>query len=155
MAGAGGGNSKATVRFKGDLRSVTILRNLDTVSTYMGGTQPMRSYVNDQWVDMRDVANTGFYLLPVTVFEPGEDGAPPVITLVIQDLKNPDDPSCGMLNPVLVAAIWNQFEGYIASQSGGAFRRSDATRKRDDANEIQALFCRESIPVPEAKPFQR
>ena len=112
----------------------------------------MRSYVNDQWVDMRDVANTGYYLLPVAAFEPDPDGTPPVITLVIQDLKNPDDPSCGVLPAALVAAIWNQFESYTRRISA-SFVASDPARKREDALEIQRQYCRGSIPAPEVKPF--
>lgn len=152
IASTTGADSKQTVRYKSDLRSAVVYRNRDNVVPYVGGSQPMTAYVNDKWVDMRDVANTGYYLIPVETFAPEVDGTVPVISIVIQDLKNPDDPSCGTLKPALVAAIWNQFEGYMRS-AGLSFVAADPLKQRADAGEVAQQFCKVVAPVESPKAF--
>jgi S1-C subfamily serine protease len=147
-----GANSKATVRYKSDLRSAAIYRNQDTIVPFVGGSQPMRTYVNDQWVDMRDVANTGYYMVPIEAFAPEVDGTVPVISIVIQDLKNPDDPSCGILKPSLVAAIWNQFEGYMRANAI-SFVAADPLKQRPDAAAIGQGYCKIVEPTASPKAF--
>lgn len=146
IAAASGQNSKATVRYKSDLRRAYFFRNSDTLVAYMGGTHPARQYVNDEWVDLRDVANIGYYLLPVEAFAPEEDGTVPVITIVLYDLKNPDEPSCGVLKPELVAAIWNQFIGHRQAQGETAVE-AIASKRRPDAGQVSGQFCT-VVPEP-------
>ena len=147
VASTVGTDSKKTVRYKSDLRSAAIYRNMDTVEVFIGGAQPMREYVNNQWVDMRDVANTGYYLIPIETFAPDADGTVPVVTIVLQDLKNPDDPSCGSLKPELVAGIWNQFEQHLRTV-GVDFVAADPRKVRPDAGQVRKLFC-QSVPAEE------
>jgi hypothetical protein len=153
VASAAGTDSKKTVRYKSDLRSAAIYRNLDTVEAFIGGAQPMREYVNNAWVDMRDVANTGYYLIPIATFAPGADGTVPVVTIVMQDLKNPDDPSCGSLKPELVAGIWNQFEQHLRTV-GVDFVAADPKKVRPDAAQVRKLYCQsvsaEEVVAPKA-----
>jgi hypothetical protein len=147
IASVSGADSKQTVRYKSDLRSAAIYSDRDTVGVFIGGARPMPQYVNNKWVDMRDVANVGYYLIPIETFAPDADGTVPVVTIVMQDLKNPDDPSCGSLKPDLVASIWNQFQAHLQS-SGVDFVAADPAKQRPDAAAIRKLYC-SSIPAGE------
>ena len=148
-----GAFAKATYRYKSDLASLTVYRNRDIVQPYLGGTRPLRQYLKNQWVDMRDVANTGFYLFPLETFAPEADGRPPVITLLLRDLKHPDDPGCRVLAPQLVAAIWNQFELYF-KEAGIPIVASDPGKAATNAAKAAGLDCSDALtPGAAPRPF--
>lgn len=140
VAAAARVESKATIRYKSDLRSATFYRNGEKVTPYMGGTQPVKQYVNDAWIDMRDVANTGYYLVPVEVFAPEPDGTPPAIFVVLDDLKNPAEPGCGLLPNDVVAAVWNQFRPYFHENGVDAVEATPKLRRETQAA-VTAELC--------------
>jgi putative serine protease PepD len=109
-------NSKQTVRYKGDLREAELYRNGERVAPIRGGTTPVKQFVDNVWVDLKDVANYGYYVYPAEVFAPDSAGAPPVVAVKLIDLKNPDTPSCRTLDKDAVVITWNDFAAYYADQ---------------------------------------
>ena len=67
-------------------------------------------YEQNQWVEMKDVAYRGYYILNPEAFEPDSSGSPPSISFHILDLKHPDDANRYTLPAELVARAWNDFE---------------------------------------------
>ncbi len=124
-----GPNTKQTIRFKGDLREATLYRNGDPVTPIKGGSMPVKQYVNNVWVDLKDVANEGYYIYPADVFAPDANGVPPILAIKLVDLKNPDEPSCDFLKKDAVALVWNDFAAYYADQ-GAAFTPADKKAKQ-------------------------
>jgi hypothetical protein len=104
-----GAYGKQTVRYKGDLREAEIYRNGERVTPIRGGTTPVKQYVDNVWVDLKDVANYGYYVFPADLFAPDSTGALPVIHVKLVDLKNPEFPSCKTLGEDLVGTIWSDF----------------------------------------------
>lgn len=100
---------QATMRFKGDVRGVTIYRDGEAVVPIRAGHIPQRRVVNNQWVEMRDVANMGLAILDARVFKPRPDGTIPQITVAIDDLNRPNELSCYPLQAQIAARIWNDF----------------------------------------------
>jgi hypothetical protein len=147
-----GPSGKATVRYSGDLRGTYIFRNGEPVRLLKGGTTPMKQYVDNQWVDLRDVANYGFYVLPAEVFAPEADGTPPSIVIDLDDLKNPTWPSCRELPREVVATVWNDFVLYFAA-TGEPFVRADAKMKPTSAPKKDAV-CQKSRQLRTAPPAE-
>ena len=125
VAGAAGVATQAKYVFKGDLEHLAVYRDGELVRPLLGGRTPQRVYYEDQWVQMKDVAYRGYYVLDPEVFAPDSTGAPPVIVLEISDLKHPNDRKLFRLDPKLVAQIWNDFAVYYEAR-GVTFVRSDA-----------------------------
>lgn len=109
-------NGKATMRFSGDLEGAYIYRNGAPVEPLIGGSTPEKAYVDNQWVDLKDVANYGIYVLPAEAFAPDVSGTPPSIVVEIADLKNPTAESCRELPSEVVATVWNDFVLYHRSR---------------------------------------
>jgi hypothetical protein len=109
-------NTRQTIRYKGDLRAAEIYRNGDLQVPILGGTTPVKQYIDNVWVDLKDVANYGVYVFPIELFRPDEQGVPPVIHVKFEDLKNPDLPSCTTLKREIVALVWNDFAPYFTDQ---------------------------------------
>lgn len=126
LTGAGG---KQTIRYRSDLRAVRLYRNGVQVSPIMGGVTPVKQYVNDMWVDLKDVASYGYYVFSPEVFAPDSVGTPPALFLHLDDLKNPTSPSCTQLSREIVATIWNDFEMFYRGLGVQAIVASDP-RKR-------------------------
>ncbi len=126
LTGAGG---KATYRFKGDLRGVQVYRNGMEVEPIFGGHAPVRVYQDNQWVDLKDVADRGYYIFPVDIFAPDADGTPPSILLRIEDLKHPNERGCTFLPKVVVVNAWNDLEPFAMTVAREPFVRADLNRK--------------------------
>lgn len=101
--------------FKGDVAGVSFTRNGRLVRYVQGGHAPQR-VEKEGLIDLKDVADFGYYTLLPDVFEPDTAGVPPVIGLEIADLKNPNLPRSLTLSPDVVAQIWNDFVPYLREQ---------------------------------------
>lgn len=117
VAALTGAASKATFKYKADVQSVTFYRNGAPVIPIFGGTRPVEVYTDNQWVSLKDVANTGIYFLDPLLFAPDSQGRPPTFVIEIKDLKHPDDPTCKELSHELVAFTWNDFRPYLKTVS--------------------------------------
>jgi len=113
VIGLTGQNSKATYKYKADVQLVTFYRNGVPVVPIRGGATPVELYQDDRWVALKDVANTGIYMLNPLIFAPDTLGTPPSIVVMVQDLKNPKEPSCKELSRKTVAYAWNDFRPYL------------------------------------------
>jgi S1-C subfamily serine protease len=121
-----GPNLRATYKFKGDVRGAQVFRNQEPVEPIKGGHAPVKVYVENQWVSLKDVADEGFYVFDVEIFRPDTTGAPPSIVVAIRDLKSPKDLKCIEIPAEVVARAWNDFESfYQQSRPQAGFRRAD------------------------------
>lgn len=105
--------------FQGDVRGVQFARNGSFVQYVYGGHAPVRIDESSLLTRTADVADFGFYALLPEVFEPEEDGTPPVIELDIADLLNPALPRRVTIPPEVVASIWNDFVPYFRQVDPG------------------------------------
>jgi hypothetical protein len=106
---------QATYKFQGDVRGVQLFRgdSGERVSSLGGGHGPIAVYQEGAWVELKDVADQGYYVFDPDVFRPSADGTPPVLVLGVSDLKHhPGRFSCRVLPKELVAQVWNGFEDY-------------------------------------------
>jgi S1-C subfamily serine protease len=121
-----GPNLKATYKFKGDVRGVQVFRNQEPVEPIKGGHAPVKVYLDNQWVSLKDVADEGFYVFDVEVLRPDSAGAPPAIVVAIRDLKSPKQLKCIEVPTEVVARAWNDFESfYQQNRPRAGFRRAD------------------------------
>jgi hypothetical protein len=121
-----GPNLRATYKFKGDVRGVQVFRNQQPVEPIKGGHTPVRVYVEDRWVSLKDVADEAFYVFDVEILRPDSSGAPPSIVVAIRDLKSPKNLKCIEISTDVVAQAWNDFESFYQQKRPRAgFRRAD------------------------------
>jgi len=121
-----GPNLKATYKFKGDVRGAQVFRNQEPVEPIKGGHAPMKVFVENQWVSLKDVADEGFYVFDVEILRPDASGAPPSIVVAIRDLKSPKDLKCTEVSADVVAQAWNDFESfYQQNRPQAGFRRAN------------------------------
>jgi S1-C subfamily serine protease len=126
-----GANLKATYKFKGDVRGAQVFRNQEPAQPIKGGHTPMKVYVDNQWVSLKDVADQGFYIFDIEVLRPGSDGAPPSIVIAVQDLKNSKRFKCRVLPRDVIAQAWNDFETFYQEKRPAAgFIRADAKKTK-------------------------
>lgn len=116
---------RAKYVFKGDVQDVEWYRNGVPVDPVVGGRAPQRVYVQNSWVEMKDVAYLGLYVFGPNVFAPDSSGSPPSIIAHISDLKHPNDQNYVELPGKVVARIWNDFGPYYR-RTGQSFRAADA-----------------------------
>lgn len=105
---------KAKYTYTGDVRGVTVWRDSEVVVPVSGGHGPIPTFVDNQWVSMKDVADRGYYVFDPRVFRPEADGRVPRIQIVVDDLKHPKSRACLTLSRREVARIWNDFEMFFA-----------------------------------------
>lgn len=108
--------SQAKLRVKGDVRGARFYRNGTEVQPIFGGHSPVEYYQNDRWIELRDVADRGYYLLPPELFEPDEMGRPALVTVVVRDLKNPATLSAVDYFGETSARMWTDFAPYYRSR---------------------------------------
>jgi hypothetical protein len=114
-AAVAGTASKATYKFDGDVRGVELFRgdSAEPVVPLRGGHAPVAVYEAGAWVELKDVADLGFYVFDPEVFRPSADGTPPVLVIGVSDLKHhPERLACRVLPKEVVAETWNGFEDY-------------------------------------------
>ena len=104
-------------KFRGDLRGARFYRNGVEVRPLSGGHRPWEAYVNDRWVRLADVADEGIYVLPPDLFAPDSLGRPAMVTMVFQDIKNPQSGSFVDFYDATAANIWNDFVPYYQTVS--------------------------------------
>lgn len=150
LTGAAG---KATLRYSGDLQGASFFRNGEIATPLKGGTTPVKQYVNNHWIDLKDVANYGFFVLPAEVFAPDADGAPPSIVIELADFKNPTLEACRELSREVVARIWNDFGVYFAA-AGLQFVRADPSNVAVGLPEKDKV-CSDSRQARGAPPVER
>jgi S1-C subfamily serine protease len=138
-----GPNLRATYKFKGDVRGVQVFRNRQPVEPIKGGHSPVKMYVDNQWVTLKDVADAGFYVFDVEVLRPDSTGAPPSIVVAIRDLKSPNKLKCTELPTDVVAMAWNDFEPfYQQSRPRAGFRGADPKTVGDRTAAWQTDFLK-------------
>lgn len=145
-------NGKATMRFSGDLESAYIYRNGMPVEPLIGGSTPEKAYVDNRWVDLKDVANYGIYVVAAEVFAPDAEGTPPSIVVEIADLKNPTAESCRELPRQVVATVWNDFVLYHRSR-GEPFMPADPKARPAKPVSVNEI-CAASRKVRKAPPVE-
>lgn len=122
----GGTVSPAKMKFRGDVRGARFYRNGVEVEPYAGGHSPVAMRIEDRWVELKDVADQGWYAVPPALFEPDSDGTPALVTITIQDLKNPKILSSIDYWGEVSAWVWNSFVPYFeAAEPGGSIRRAN------------------------------
>jgi S1-C subfamily serine protease len=123
--------SPAQMKFRGDVRGARFYRNGVEVEPIRGGHGPQAVRVDNEWVKLKDVADMGYYVLPVEAFAPDSaTGAPARVSIVVQDLKNPNSLSTTDIDNEASARVWNDFGPYFHSiPSGRAWRPADAKLK--------------------------
>jgi S1-C subfamily serine protease len=135
---------RASFKFRGDVRGVKVYRGAVPLVPLRGGHAPVKVYVEDRWVSVKDVADQGFYTFSIDDFRPDRLGHPPKIFVAIQDLKNPKKSKCVRIPSDVVAQVWNEFEGYLAERSGvESFLRSDPNPDRPGEGDRRADFLDE------------
>lgn len=132
---------QATYKFKGDVRGMELFRGEVPVEAIKGGHAPMKMYLQDRWVSLKDVADMGYYLYDPEVFRPDSLGAPPQVSIAIRDLKNPKRLKCRELSPEVIARVWNDFESYYAEKRpGDGFQASNAKAANDRPSLREGTF---------------
>jgi len=105
--------SAARMKFQGDVRGARFYRNGIEIEPIRGGHGPQKMVVDNQWIELKDVADRGYYVLPVMLFQPDSAGAPPMVSIVVQDLKNPKALSSVDVWGETAARVWNDFAPYF------------------------------------------
>ena len=115
-------NMQATYKFLGDVRGVEVLRNGAPVTPIKGGHAPMKVWVDNRWVSLKDVADQGYYVFDAELLRPDSAGTPPSIIVMIKDLKSPKYLKCRELPFKVVARAWNDFKAfYLDTRPGLTF----------------------------------
>ena len=109
--------SPGQFKFRGDLRGARFYRNGVEVRPLGGGHRPWEAYVNDRWIRLADVADEGIYVLPPELFAPDSLGRPAMVTIVFQDIKNPQSGSLVNFYDATAANVWNDFVPYYQAVS--------------------------------------
>jgi S1-C subfamily serine protease len=142
-ASAGYVPGRAKYVFKGDVQDVEWYRNGSPIDPVVGGRTPQRVYVQNAWVEMKDVAYEGFYVFDPSVFTPDSTGAPPSIVAHISDLKHLNDQDWVELSGEVVARVWNDFGPYYL-RSGRTFKPADAERFKSGLDSLCArMHCQQ------------
>jgi hypothetical protein len=137
-----GPNLKATYKFKGDVRGAQVFRDREPVEPIKGGHAPVKVFVENQWVSLKDVADEGFYVFDVEVLRPDTSGTPPSLVVAIRDLKSPKNLKCVEVPKEVVAQAWNDFEPfYQQNRAQARFRRANpnAASERTPASSTEFL----------------
>jgi len=109
--------SPGQFKFRGDLRGARFYRNGVEVTPLSGGHRPWEALINDRWVRLADVADEGIYVLPPELFAPDSLGRPAMVTMVFQDIKNPQSGSLVNFYDATAAYVWNDFVPYYQAVS--------------------------------------
>lgn len=118
MALVGYSTQAANFKFQGDVRDVHFYRNGVRVQPLRGGHGPQVVEIDEQWVTLKDVADRGYYVLPVEAFAPDAEGRPARVTVLIEDLKGRTVVQTEFADR-LSARIWNDFEPFLRPRGTG------------------------------------
>lgn len=109
-----GVQTQAKYKYKGDVRGVRLVVGDSAVPVrpLRGGHGPVSVWQEDRWVQLKDVADQGYYVYDPEAFRPSADGTPPVMVIMVEDLKHQGRWSCRVLPKEEVARVWNDFEDF-------------------------------------------
>jgi serine protease Do len=109
-----GVQSQGKFKFKGDVSDVRLVVGDSAVPVrpLRGGHGPVSVWQEDRWVQLKDVADLGYYVYDPEAFRPAADGTTPVMVVMVNDLKHIGRWSCKVLPKEEVARVWNDFEDY-------------------------------------------
>jgi S1-C subfamily serine protease len=127
-----GVQSQAKYKFKGDVSDVRLVVGDSAVPVrpLRGGHGPVSVWQEDRWVQLKDVADLGYYVYDPEAFRPAADGTTPVMVVMVNDLKHPGRWSCRVLPKEEVARVWNDFEDYYREhRSDRLFNAANAKAK--------------------------
>ena len=84
----------------------------DVIKPIVGGTRPLRVAVSGEFIEFRDVAYGGTYVLHPDAFRHDTTGRPPHIVMRFQVLTNAkdEDERFYELPPEVIARVWNDFD---------------------------------------------
>ena len=115
MAASQGVMAQASMVFQGDVRGARFYRNGVEIEPIRGGHGSQVVRFENAWVKLKDVADMGYYVLLPEAFAPDSSGAPSRLTILVQDLKNPETLSVTEIDGELSARVWNDFRPYYAA----------------------------------------
>jgi hypothetical protein len=137
--------SAAKMKFKGDVRGARFYRNGVEIEPLRGGHAPQMVYINEAWVELKDVADLGYYVLPVEAVQPDSAGVPPRLHIVVRDLKNPNALAGTDISGDVTARLWNDFIPFLETQRPGEVpTRANPTLKSPKVEldcEVQTGAC--------------
>lgn len=135
---------KATYKFKGDVRGVWLFRNGELVEPIKGGHAPVKMYVDNQWVSLKDVADQGFYVYDIETLRPDSTGSPPQLVIAVRDLKSPNRLKCRELRREVLAQAWNDFEAFFQiKRPASGFLRADPKAAADRKSAYSSGFMKQ------------
>jgi hypothetical protein len=111
--------SQAKLKFKGDVRGARFYRNGAEIEPLRGGHAPQKFLIQERWVELKDVADLGYYVLPVEAVQPDSAGVPPRVHVVVRDLKNPNMLAITDISGDVTARLWNDFVPFLETQRPG------------------------------------
>jgi len=116
------------MEFKGDVEWVRFYRNGEPIVPVIGGRTPQRVLVSNGFVEMRDVAYRGIYVLQPDVFAPDSSGRPPSVMIVVGDLVHPTDFVAHEVPAAVASRVWNDFLPYFRATGHGDERPARSTK---------------------------
>src|SRR5918999_532991 len=119
VATIGASVSAAKLKFKGDVRGARFYRNGVEIEPLRGGHGPQSVYINEVWVELKDVADLGYYVLPIEAVQPDSAGVPPRVHIVVRDLKNPEALQGTEISGDVTARLWNDFVPFLEANRPG------------------------------------
>ena len=119
VATIGASVSAAKLKFKGDVRGARFYRNGVEIEPLRGGHGPQSVYINEVWVELKDVADLGYYVLPIEAVQPDSAGVPPRVHIVVRDLKNPQALQGTEISGDVTARLWNDFVPFLEANRPG------------------------------------
>jgi S1-C subfamily serine protease len=114
-----GVSSAAKLKFMGDVRGARFYRNGVEIEPLRGGHAPQKVYIDQSWVELKDVADLGYYVLPVEAVQPDSSGVPARLHVVVRDLKNPQALAITDISGDVTARLWNDFVPFLETQRPG------------------------------------
>jgi S1-C subfamily serine protease len=111
--------SQAKLKFKGDVRGARFYRNGVEIEPLRGGHAPQKFFIEERWVELKDVADLGYYILPIEAVQPDSAGVPPRLHVVVRDLKNPNMLAITDISGDVTARLWNDFIPFLETQRPG------------------------------------
>jgi hypothetical protein len=146
VATIGASVSAARLKFKGDVRGARFYRNGVEIEPLRGGHGPQSIYINEAWVELKDVADLGYYVLPIEAVQPDSAGVPPRVHIVVRDLKNPQALQGTEISGDVTARLWNDFVPFLeANRPGQSVLRANPSLKSpkiDLTCEAEAGSCK-------------
>jgi hypothetical protein len=95
--------------YAGDLFAARLLRDGQPIRKVSGGHSPQRIWIESRWLQLRDVADFGYYVFPAEAFAPRPDRTFPTMVLEAVDRRTLKAHKL-QLSDITVARIWADFD---------------------------------------------